>query len=327
CQNTTSGTVTDANGEFHLTLKEGGYDLIVSYSGYTTEVKRISSTDELNSALIFMKEKEQVMEEISIVVSNEVKNGMEKYGSFFLDEFLGRSENSKSCTIDNPDVLKFFFYKKRNKLKITGTQDLLITNKALGYRIRYQLDSFTHDYSSTVTQYTGYPFFEELEGTEEEQTQWEINRRNAYEGSIQHFMRSYFAENLGKDGFKLETMNSSGKVSLIKNPYDSTIMERDEEVVELHPENKLRVVFTNEKPESNYLKYHKLPLTTPFQISQLELSESIIIEKNGYFYDQRDFLTIGYWSWEKLGDLLPYDYDPDGENTEEAEEDEEEKEN
>ncbi|MFZ9661369.1 MAG: carboxypeptidase-like regulatory domain-containing protein, partial [Chitinophagaceae bacterium] len=150
CQNTTSGTVTNSNGEFNLNLKDGGYDLIISYSGYTTEIKRISSNDEhLIQLDILMKEKEQVMEEISIVVSNEVKDGMDKYGNFFLDEFLGRSANSKECAIDNPEVLKFYFYRKRNKLKITATQDLFITNKALGYRIRYQLDSFTHDYGST----------------------------------------------------------------------------------------------------------------------------------------------------------------------------------
>lgn len=325
CQNTTSGTVTNANGEFNLTLKDGGYDLIVSFSGYNTEVKRISSNeDHLINTIFLMREKEQVMEEVSIVVSNEVKNGMEKYGNFFLDEFLGRSSNSKECTIENPEVLKFYFYRKRNKLKITATQDLMITNRALGYRIRYQLDSFTHDYGSTITQYTGYPLFEEMEGSDNEIEQWEINRNKAYEGSVQHFMRSYFSENLGKDGFKLETMDEKGKVTLIKNPYDSLIMERDEEVVELHPENKIRVVFTKEKPEPAYLKYQKLPLTTPFQISQIELSEYIIIEKNGYFYDQRDFLTIGYWSWEKLGDLLPYDYSPEDAETEADEEEEKE---
>lgn len=323
CQNTTSGTVTNADGEFSLTLKDGGYDLIVSYSGYNTEVKRISSNEEhFINAIFLMKEREQVMEEVSIVVSNEVKNGMEKYGSFFLDEFLGKSSNSKECSIENPEVLKFYFYRKRNKLKITATQELMITNNALGYKIKYQLDSFTHDYGSTITQYTGYPLYEEMEGSDNDIAKWEINRKQAYEGSVQHFMRSYYSENLGKDGFKLETMDEKGKVTLIRNPYDSLIIDRDEEVMEFHPENKIRVVYTKEKPESAYLKYQKLPLTTPFQISQIELSESIIIERNGYFFDQRDFLTIGYWSWEKLGDLLPYDYVPDNAEAEADEENE-----
>ncbi|NJO26034.1 MAG: hypothetical protein HC867_10120, partial [Bacteroidia bacterium] len=41
---------------------------------------------------------------------------------------------------------------------ITAKEDVIITNNALGYKIRYQLDSFTHEYGSGVTQYTGYPF-------------------------------------------------------------------------------------------------------------------------------------------------------------------------
>jgi hypothetical protein len=55
----------------------------------------------------------------------------------------------------------------------------------------------------------------------------------------------------------------------------------------------------------------KLPMNTSVQISILEFPEYIAIEQNGYYYDQKDILTSGYWSWEKLADLLPYDYDPE----------------
>jgi hypothetical protein len=37
-------------------------------------------------------------------------------------------------------------------------------------------------------------------------------------------------------------------------------------------------------------------------------NESIIIEQNGYFYDQNDLSISGYWGWEKVGEQLPYDY-------------------
>ena len=42
CQNTTLGTATNKQGEFSLTLKSGGYDLIVSYTGYQTQTVRIN---------------------------------------------------------------------------------------------------------------------------------------------------------------------------------------------------------------------------------------------------------------------------------------------
>ena len=32
-QNTTTGTITNSEGKFSLSLKQGGYDLIISYTG------------------------------------------------------------------------------------------------------------------------------------------------------------------------------------------------------------------------------------------------------------------------------------------------------
>ena len=37
---------------------------------------------------------------------------------------------------------------------------------------------------------------------------------------------------------------------------------------------------------------------------------SKLIEENGYFYDQSEVTNIGYWSWKKLAEVLPYDYLP-----------------
>src|ERR1700755_1815171 len=40
-QNTTSGTTTNKQGEFSLSLKSGGYELIVSFTGYQSKEIRI----------------------------------------------------------------------------------------------------------------------------------------------------------------------------------------------------------------------------------------------------------------------------------------------
>ena len=34
CQNTTTGTISNNEGQFGLRLNNGGYDLIISYTGY-----------------------------------------------------------------------------------------------------------------------------------------------------------------------------------------------------------------------------------------------------------------------------------------------------
>src|SRR5688500_3045953 len=43
CQNTTIGTTTNKQGEFSLQLKSGGYELIISYTGYQKKRVQISS--------------------------------------------------------------------------------------------------------------------------------------------------------------------------------------------------------------------------------------------------------------------------------------------
>ncbi len=44
CQNTTTGTISNNEGLFLLRLRKGGYDLVVSYTGYETQVLRVSNT-------------------------------------------------------------------------------------------------------------------------------------------------------------------------------------------------------------------------------------------------------------------------------------------
>src|SRR6187549_1429007 len=109
CQNTTFGTATNADGEFNLYLPNGGYDIVVSFSGYETVSQRINaSTENVKNLVIELRQKDKSLEEVSITVTNEVKDGWVKYGDFFREQFLGMTENSQKCLIENPDALKFF---------------------------------------------------------------------------------------------------------------------------------------------------------------------------------------------------------------------------
>ena len=55
----------------------------------------------------------------------------------------------------------------------------------------------------------------------------------------------------------------------------------------------------------------KLPKNTPYQISYIDIKDWIAITQNGYYYNQKDWVNQGYWSWKNIADLLPYDYVPD----------------
>ena len=203
-QNTALGTVSNNAGEFRLQVPNGGYDLVVSYLGFETSSIRISNTSADQPISIEMKKQEKTMQEVAVVGSTEVADGWDKYGKIFIDNFIGTTPNASQCVLENRDALRFFFSKKRNKLKVLTKEDLVITNKALGYKIRYQLDSFVYEYNTHLITYSGYPLFEEMTGTEAEKLVWDKNREKAYYGSRMHFMRSWYDSSLTDQGFSLE---------------------------------------------------------------------------------------------------------------------------
>ena len=44
------------------------------------------------------------------------------------------------------------------------------------------------------------------------------------------------------------------------------------------------------------------------QISYIDMLDVITIKQNGYYYDQKDWINFGYWSWKNIADQVPNDY-------------------
>ena len=312
CQNTTSGTVTNKQGEFSLQLKSGGYDLVISYTGYQTQQIRISGSENNKLEILLIKE-DKSLSEVIIKSSNEVADGWEKYGDFFIKNFIGSTPNAQQCTLQNPEAVHFYYYKKSEKLKVLATEPIVISNMALGYNLRYQLDSFMYYYKTQVSSYRGYCFFSEMDSNFAQQRIWSANRKKAYDGSKLQFMRSYYDSTLNEDGYEIALLDSAydKRFDAIRNPYDTTyygVYDSTHEVEVYYP-RKISITY-KKKPEVEYLKKFKLPLNVGSQISYIDLLDAIEIKENGYFYDQKDWVSQGYWSWKNLADLLPYDYIP-----------------
>ena len=316
-ENTTIGTATAADGTFQLELPNGGYNLVVSFTGYQTETKRISTADAANRDIVIeLKQKEKSLDDVVVKATYEVADGLEKYGEFFLENFIGKTENSKHCSIKNKEVLKFFYYKRANRLKILASAPLVIVNDALGYTIKYELDSFTHEYNTQVSQYTGYPLFEEMQAEDEAQkTKWNTARQLAYNGSILHFMRSLYNKKLKEEGFEIQfliTVNEKEMAVPVKNFYGGLNYIKDDstQLVEVRPNQvNMVVIYKNEVPDENYR------VANPEQPDKYQLSvflfvpnESILIEQNGYYFEQTDFTINQYLAWEKMADMLPYNF-------------------
>ncbi len=314
CQNTTVGGVTNKQGEFSLQLKSGGYDLIVSYTGYQTQQLRINATDN-NKMEILLAKADISLGEVVLKNTNEVADGWDKYGEFFIKNFIGSTPNAAQCTLLNHEVLKFYFYKRSNKLKVLATEPLQISNKSMGYNLNYQLDSFVYYYGTNINSYRGYCLFSEMDGSDSLKKVWNTRRNKAYYGSRLHFMRSYYDSTLTEDGYAIDMLdeNNENKFNKVTDPYDTLYFGALDSTlqIEIWYPRKLSITYSKKKPEPEYLKQFGLPKNVSTQITYVTMKDGIAIKENGYYYDQKDWINQGYWSWKNLADLLPNDYLPD----------------
>ncbi|MEP7253591.1 MAG: carboxypeptidase-like regulatory domain-containing protein [Ginsengibacter sp.] len=318
-QNTTFGVATDAEGNFTIKLPNGGYSLVVTYTGYETESLRISNNNAQNdNVTLEMAPQEKSLEEVSVAISNEVKNGWEKYGVFFTHNFIGQTKFANQTLIKNPEVLHFYFSKKRNRLKVMATEPVRVENFALGYVLKFAIDSFTYEYNTSTNLFVGYPLFEEIQGTPEQKEMWAKNRAIAYKGSMLQFMRSLYNQKLTDNGFELQYIvkNKDEETTIpLLNLYGALNYDKDDSTntVEFKPnQNTVAVIYNKAKPEKAYLDFDQTA-NKDVQISTLIFApdEPIVIEQNGYYFDQTDIITNGYLGFKKIGDMLPYDYSPE----------------
>ena len=202
--NTSIGTRADDAGHFRLYIPDGKFDLIVSSVGFETWNRTIVAAEITGDLTIRLQIKAEEME--TVVIEPYEKDGWAKWGKFFTDNFIGLSDNARNCSILNTEVIRFRQSKKTRQLTAHASAPLIIENKALGYTITYQLQTFAYDFDKHYLLYTGFPFFTQMEGTERKEKKWEQNRLEVYYGSMMHFMRTVYRNTLSQEGFEVRSL-------------------------------------------------------------------------------------------------------------------------
>ncbi|GAB2543071.1 carboxypeptidase-like regulatory domain-containing protein [Spirosoma aerophilum] len=343
----TKGTMTDQNGTFTLlNVPLGKFDLIVSYVGFAT-LKTTIQTQEQKQYRFILKPLANQLDGITITARRRRDADWSKQLSVFTDFFIGRSQNARYCQLLNPQVLSFS--QRDDTLRASAQEPLFVENRALGYRIKFQLEHFAYTNSSALIFYQGDPVFEPLTpANAQEATRWQANRQRAYSGSIMHFGRALFKRQLAQEGFTIqkvtEQKNSSGTIRLLSVPGDTTVsvqsltnpkrwvslpMAAYKHLLDtvrstvLQPvvafTDLIQVTYTKEKEPYEYQRTHRSTLygnREGFQKTLLRMLESAVtVEANGQFWPPRGMRHQGYWAWELMADELPFDYDPDESST------------
>lgn len=202
---TTIGRMSNENGLFSFDdIPLGSQELVITYVGYET-ISYSFSTSQLPLKLDFkLKSKVQELNEVTVEGSYAVLDIRNKQiWQKFKDGFLGITPYSDQCTIQNMDDIELRYVKETRGMKAVAKRPIIIVNKALGYLIEYDLEHF--ELLPSGRSLAGKSFFKEL--SDKELTENKRKLRNAsYYGSMSHFLRSVYNNNLNAEGFEVHSI-------------------------------------------------------------------------------------------------------------------------
>jgi hypothetical protein len=205
--NTSLGTVTNEQGNFIITkIPSGKFRLVASCVGFETYVNLVDPRTLPKDFTISLKPKAEELQGFSVTPPEP--DGWKKWGKLFTDIFIGNTPKSNDCKLTNPEVIKFRM-NADNTLTAYATEALQIVNYALGYEIRYKLEEFQYDFNIKLVSYSGYAFFTDL-GVKHpnRKRRYEEERLETYKGSLMHFKRAFFANDLDVQGFEMRSLGN-----------------------------------------------------------------------------------------------------------------------
>jgi hypothetical protein len=323
---TTRGTSTDAEGRFRMeSVAPGAYRVVASFIGYRAATKDVQVRGTEPVAPLTFRLEATVGELGGVEVQAEGDARWRRRFERFKTILLGESENAAQTTIENPWVLDF--RDRFGALTATATAPLIIVNRALGYRLVYDLHAF--EALPTRIRYDGDERFEPLEPADDaEAARWETARAQAYRGSIRHLLRSLGTGAAEAEGFTfmLRRTNADGMLldyvgRAVTGP--EVVRPADQpEWFHLAFDGMLTVTYDREPEVPAYLTSEWFRGTRsrpdPRQESGLLLDGAEqLIDPNGSPADPFGVSASGYLAFERLGDLVPEEYRPpvDGERS------------
>ncbi len=313
--NTTKGTMTDTSGVFTFSrLPEGKYMLLVSSVGYQSYTQEVTVSVSKNPVALTIRllPQAQDLDEVTIKVARGKQ--WEQDLKSFKKAFLGTDTYAQGCQILNRQVLDF--KRKEGTLTASATAPLLIENRKLGYKITFVLKRF--EASATNFLISGDTYFEELIPTPSERTQWQTNRKEAYLGSLTHFLRALARQTATDEGFELyaytpggegqkHTSNFSYNINVqntLKKVSPDSLVRRDGSSFWLDLSRRLEIHYTQK--EDDFKTY----VDVPYQVSQIESkNRQVAFVKEGVFVDKYATTTVGSFNNYRVATMLPIEYE------------------
>ncbi len=312
--NSTIGSITGPDGFYILSnIMPGTYDIIVSFVSFDPIVHRVSVGNKDLKFSFRMNEKVTQMRNI-LVMSDELRR---KRIERFRELFLGITLAGERAKILNTEDILFEEGKKKGEIIAFSEQPLVVLNRELGYKIFFELEEFYLDETGGSSYFYGFARYEDLE--KGNPRKWEKRRLQYYLGSTMHFYHCLADGNTAENDFriyKLMDMNGSAMKAVIPVTGDS-IIRQDEAKMQKYiaVEGSLVVQYLNEPYYKSDLKTKVfLPNASAkgIQSTITLLEHPCYLDRSGLLENPLSVRYSGFWSYEKLANMLPVDYNPPG---------------
>jgi len=259
--NSSYGTVTAEDGSFKLVgVKPGQYDLVASSVGYQDFSKTILVGNEPINIDIPLPTKINQLRGVVITTNANWKKNYEE----FKKAFIGTTENAKNCVVENPHVVNLVNSSRKHTLEGWSDDFFIMDNKALGYRVKFLIDTFANNGITGVISWQGKAVFEELSGSAEQKKIWKQKRQETYYGSSRDFYKSLYKGTLPQEGFIIKRLHRELNP---ERPQEGLILQKIKYFHDIHPSRDSLNYWIGKESLSKYFHESISPVPLePYQI-------------------------------------------------------------
>ena len=331
---TSFGTLTDTLGNFVFDdIPVGSYRLVASYLGFESS----ESSFEHKSArprVVNLTLRPSSIALTEVTVSAKDTRKRKKWLKQFEEGLFGYGRNAKSCSIRNPEAV--LFRDAGDAVEVIATDIVYVDNHALGYHIQLLIEEAT--FTTTSIELAGKTLYTEMESSDEKQIRsWRGAREVAYQGSYRHFITSLLLGQSRSEGFETSLVSVQGgqitneRSALPEELYVQSA--KDSATFLLTFKEFLKVVYTREDDQIETPSGTDISAVAPMlgrpaerDMMYQEINSQDLTGQSG----QVSYLFLktvpakarfvgttvisryveehGYWSYERLADMLPLDY-------------------
>ncbi len=314
---TARGASADAGGRFRIeAVPPGAHRLVGSLVGYraAAEAVRLGPGEERAVDLVLAP---ATLALGGVAVEAERDDRWRRRLAWFEKTLIGESANAAATRILNPEVLDLRV--RWGALLAEAAAPLVIENRALGYRLTYDLYEFSA--SATRVRYDGDERFEELVPADSaEAARWAAARLRAYRGSLPHLLQSLLTGTADDAGYTFEVVRTDayGARPAFRTPADWLMDVDADGWGTLRGFERVDVTYGGEPEEAAYLasEWFREHRTRPASVqrSSLHLGGRARVDPQGTPEDPFAISTSGHMAFERLADRVPEEYrPPDGE--------------